>query len=132
MSRTFKQDFDDETPTWPHTNGLITTGKFEGEPSWIPMLWDRALAGFSDVSVHDGSMAIDGFKLDSNMAILTGLEPKPGHFLCLWSDDQGFISHMIMSEEQLHDCEGMDIGAGDYVNYDDPFDGPDIGGEAGY
>jgi hypothetical protein len=68
------------------------------------------MSGFSDVSVHDGSMAIDGFKLTESMAALTGLEANPDNYICLWSDDHGFVSHMVMTEEMLLGCETDDYG----------------------
>lgn len=111
------------------TDGLIANpGKFQGEPFWLPMLWDRVMNGFSDKSVHDGSMAIDGFRLDANLCALTGMDVAPGSFLCLWSDDQGFVSHMVMTEQELNDCEGFDLGAGDYLDFQetDVFDGRDL------
>lgn len=119
MSKSFNRDFDDEYDTTEY--GLISNpGKFESEPAWVPALWDRAMGGFSDVSVHDGSMAIDGFRLDSALAALTGLEPDPSKLVCLWSDDNGFVSHMLMTEDELYACEGMD------------FDDIEFGGESGY
>ncbi len=128
MSRTRSRDFDTDDTDFTVTNGIIMNpGKFEQEPSWVPMLWDRVLGGFSDVSVHDGTMAIDAFRLDSNLAALTGLEPSPGRVLCLWSDDNGFVNHMVMTEDELHACEGQD----DFVSAVDPdFDGFDF--NAGY
>lgn len=122
--------FDDEFEC-DDRNLITSPGKFEAEPAWVPLLWDRVMSGFSDESVHDGSMAIDGFNLTPEIAALTGLEAHPDRLVCLWSDDQGFVSHMIMTREEFNQCEGFDIGEGDYCNSLADFD-YDYGGEAGF
>lgn len=109
---------------------IVSPGKFEGEPAWILTLWDMVLGGMADVSVHDGTMAIDGFELDERTAALVGMEARPGHYVCLWSDDQGFVSHIVMSEQELNNCEGFDVPDGDSDLFvDSDFD---YGGESGY
>lgn len=117
-SRHSYDDFEElDTNEYP----VCGIGKFESEPPWVPALWDRAMGGFSDVSVHDGSMVIDGFRLDDGLAALTGLEAAEDRYVCLWSDDQGFVSHMVMTQDELYACEGMDVGEFD-----------DLGGESGF
>jgi len=114
--------YDDEYD-YNESNNITSKGKFEGCPAWVPMLWDRALSGFSDVSVHDGTMAIDAFKLDENIASLTGLEPDPNRYVALWESDDGFVTHMVMTEAELHNVEcALD---------DDDFGFLDFGGEGG-
>src|SRR5688500_16617359 len=72
-------------------NGFVVSpGKYEGEPEWVVTLHEMCLSGMADHSVHDGSMAIDAFELDADTAKLTGLEARPGTYVCLWSDDSGF------------------------------------------
>lgn len=132
MSKTFHDnDFDDELDTDEY-GVIVNPGKFEGEPSWVKQLWDRALSGFSDETVHDGSMAIDAFKLDAGLAALTGLDASPDHYICLWSDDNGSVNHMLMTQDQLFACEGMpveDEGFHEYMENDNTID---LGGESGY
>lgn len=101
--------------------GIITSpGKFEGEPEWIVTLYEMVLNGMADESVHDGTMVIDAFKLDAEMARLTGLEESSEHYVCLWSNDQGFVSHKVLTENQVFECEGFDapIGFDDYPVYE--------------
>lgn len=86
---------------------IVSPGKFEGEPEWILKLYEMVMDGRADESVHDGSMVIDAFRLDASMARLTGLDAQPDHYVCIWSDDAGFVSHKVMSETQLFECEGM-------------------------
>lgn len=125
MSKSNHVTPDDEYDT--NEYGVISNpGKFESEPPWVPQLWDRVMSGFSDVSVHDGSMAIDAFRLDSGLAALTGLEPDPDRFVCLWSDDNGFVSHMLMSEDELYQCEGMPVEDEGFHEY------MEMGGESGF
>jgi hypothetical protein len=112
-------DDDEITSEYRINNGVITNpGKFEGEPPWVPLLWDRVLSGFSDKSVHDGTMAIDAFALDDSIAALTGMRPTPGSFIALWSSDDGFVSHMIMSEDELDQCEGFDVPDFEEMEFD--------------
>lgn len=89
-------------------------GKFESEPDWVELLWDRVLSGFSDKSVYDGSLAIDGFRLDAEIAALTGYDLDETKMVCLWENDQGFVSHAVLSEVQLDECEGMDVDLDTY------------------
>jgi hypothetical protein len=84
-------------------------GKFEGEPHWVELLWDRALSGFSDKNVCDGSLVIEGFALTAEIASLTGYDENPFKYVCLWENDQGFVSHTVLTETQLDECEGMDV-----------------------
>lgn len=86
---------------------IVSPGKFEGEPEWVVTLWEMVLNGMADESVHDGTMVIDAFKLDAEMARITGLEPSREHYVCLWSSDQGFVSHKVLTETQLFECEGF-------------------------
>lgn len=132
MSKTFhNDDFEDEFDTDEY--GIISNpGKFEGEPSWVTQLWDRALGGFADETVHDGTMAIDAFKLDANLATLTGLDASPDHYICLWSDDNGFVNHMLMTQDQLFACEGMPVEDEGFLEYMENDNHIDLGGESGY
>jgi hypothetical protein len=123
---------DTEVSDYKVVNGFIVSpGKFEGEPAWVPTLHELVLAGMADHSVHDGSMAIDAFELDADTARMTGLDARPGVYVCLWTDDQGFVNHMIMTENELFACEGFDVeepttdflnegieGFSDYPEYD--------------
>jgi hypothetical protein len=88
---------------------IVTPGKFEGEPEWVLTLWDMVLGGMADESVHDGTTAYDAFRLDARTAVLTGYDVRPDAYVVLWSDSQGFVSHMLMTEDQLFACEGFDI-----------------------
>lgn len=133
MGKTYK-DYEDFEELDTNEYGVIKNpGKFEGEPAWVPQLWDRAMNGFSDISVHDGSMAIDGFRLDSGLAALVGLDADPKRYVCLWSSDDGFVSHMLMTEEELHACEGMPVEDEGFLDYmsEDTFEYHDLGGEGG-
>lgn len=96
--------YDDEYE-YDLSENIKSPGKFEGNPPWVPLLWDRVMSGFSDISLHDGTMAIDAFRLDKEIAALTGLEADPGRYVALWSSDDGFVSHMVMSEDEINACE---------------------------
>lgn len=113
--------YDDEYEVSEDSNSIVSPGQFEGNPPWVPLLWDRVLSGFSDISLHDGSMAIDAFVLDNEIAALTGLSPDPTRFVALWKSDDGFVTHMVMSKDELDACEPGDTDEFDYL---------DFGGEA--
>jgi hypothetical protein len=99
------RQYDDEYEVSEESNSITSPGKFQGNPPWVPLLWDRVQSGFSDISLHDGSMAIDAFRLDKEIAALTGLEPNPGAYVALWQSDDGFVTHMVMSEDEINACE---------------------------
>ena len=84
---------------------IVSPGKFEGEPEWMPDLWDRILGGFSDVSLHDGTTAYDAFRLTDEIAALTGYRARPDTYVVIWSDEKGFISHMTMDQGALDAIE---------------------------
>ena len=88
---------------------IVSPGKFEGEPAWILTLWDMVMGGMADESVHDGTTAYDAFRLDEKTAELTGYPARQDAYVVLWSDSQGFISHMTMTEDQLFACEGFEV-----------------------
>lgn len=97
---------DSEIPEYKVVNGIIKTpGKFEGEPYWMPTIWDMVLGGMADESLHDGSTAYDAFKMDSELSIMTGLPVTEGSFLVIWSDERGFVNHMIMTQLEIDNLE---------------------------
>jgi hypothetical protein len=114
-------------------NGFIVSpGKFEGEPEWILTLHEMVMSGMADHSVHDGTMAIDAFALDERISVLTGKPVTEDAYVCLWTDDNGFVNHMVMSENELFACEGFDIenDTTEYFVVDDFDDHPTY--ESGY
>lgn len=85
------------TETWRTEDGIIVDpGKFEGEPLWVPYLWDRVLSG--DGEDHQLYLDFDG-------PIYTVLEIEqpdidagvPEHLLglrvVLWESEVGFVGH---------------------------------------
>lgn len=88
--------------------------KFEGEPDWVSVLWDRANGGFADDSVYDGSLQFDGFKITAAIAELTGYSEDETRYVVLYENDDGFVSHTTMSSDEFFTCEGFDVeGEGD-------------------
>lgn len=110
-----------DTEEFKVVNGIIKNpGKFEGEPYWMPTLWDMVLGGMADESLHDGTTAYDAFKVDSDLSIMTGL-PVQDAFLVIWSDEQGFVNHMIMNQNELDNIEPVTLDDPDLIDSD--FDG---------
>lgn len=112
---------DEVTQDYKVRDGIIVSpGKFEGEPYWMPTLWDMVLGGMADESLHDGTTAYDAFKVDSDLSIMTGL-PVQDAFLVIWSDEQGFVNHMIMNQNELDNIEPVTLDDPDLIDSD--FDG---------
>lgn len=96
--------------TYKVENGrIVSTGKFEGEPLWILDLWERVLSGGSDISLHDRSTAFDCFKLTQDIADLTGYRPRDDAYVVIWSDDKGFVSHMVMDQASVDALEAPEL-----------------------
>lgn len=108
---------------------MSKVGKFEGEPSWVELLWQRACSGFSDECVYDGSLQFDGFKIDASIAELTGYDLDETRYIVLWENDQGFVSHDTMTYDELISCEGFSVEqpTTDYMPLDEY---SDLGGES--
>lgn len=113
---------DSDSEDYKVVNGIIVTpGKFEGEPYWMPTIWEMVLGGMADESLHDGSTAYDAFKIDAELSILTGLKVQPDVYLVIWSDEQGFVNHMIQTKNELDNIEPVDSEDPDLIDSD--FDG---------
>lgn len=106
---------------------------FESEPSFVRNLWVRALAGKADESVYDGSNLIYGFELTPELSEETGYIADGSQYVCLWQNDEGYVSHLVMSYNDLCACEGfVDEVTQEYYHDYDHFDDDymDMGGEA--
>ena len=109
---------------------ILSPGRFQNEPEWITELWDLILSGMSDVSLHDGSTAYDAFEIDQEIADLTGYRPREGSYVVIWSNDQGFVTHMVMDQAALDAIEAPEndfentptrewVNTGALVGFDD-------------
>lgn len=87
--------------------GIITSpGKFEGEPSYVPALWEAAIEGRSDRTVMDGETEISCFAIDDEIAEAIGEQgPMAGMFVCLWETDDGFVYSETWSEADIAKAE---------------------------
>lgn len=77
-------------------DGVITSpGKFEGEPEWLPAVWEAALEGRADREVMDGDTPVSCFAHDPEIVDLLGPThlTSPDLYLAVWEDDQGFVRH---------------------------------------
>lgn len=73
-------------------------GKFEGEPAFVPRLWDLVMDGVADVSTFDGDTAVDIIVVGDG---LRELYPDLGdiYAVALWETEQGFVFHRPMANE---------------------------------
>lgn len=84
-------------------NGLISTsGKFEGEPIYTPVLWELAGDGFADADTHDGNTKLFFFNVDDDLRTVFPEIPKDAKSLILWETDNGFV---YSGESEKHDAD---------------------------
>jgi len=87
-------------------------GKFEGEPSWAPILWDWTANGMQDETFYDGEMPIDVYAITADcVASLraagcdaddeTELRGVIGQTILLWETEQGFVETRIVDATEL-------------------------------
>jgi len=70
-------------------DGVITSpGKFEGEPVWLPGLWDLAMQGFADG--EDNETFTFHFS-DLNDPMVKAYPMLGGRFVYVWETEQGFV-----------------------------------------
>lgn len=79
---------------------IMTPGKFEGEPDWLPELWERALDGDSDDTLYDGDTPIDVFYLNPELRARTDADDMD-YAILMWETDQGFVCQRFVTERQL-------------------------------
>jgi len=53
--------------TWPGTNIIRDPGKFEGEPSYVPDLWEKVLDGGNDETIMDSDTVVSVLWLDDEV-----------------------------------------------------------------
>lgn len=106
-------------------------GKFEGEPSWAPALWDATLEGCADDEFHDGETPVAVFTVDAKLrdeltagawSVAYGIDPADvaelvdGESVLLWECEQGFVNTRVVDAAELEriqaecaaDAEGCD------------------------
>ncbi len=76
-------------------HGVIRSpGKFEGEPLWVPVFWERALEDGSDEDLEDDGDAefqpVSVFVIE-NADLLEFPELEGIREVRVWEDDQGFV-----------------------------------------
>ena len=97
--------------TYPNTNIIAEPGKFEGEPVWLPDLWESVLDGNGDETIYDNERPIEVFLLGADLRALTDACETDDAVL-VWETDQGFVCHRFMTAKQLkafrRECETTD------------------------
>ena len=95
-------------------NCVADFGKFEGEPAYVPFLWDYYLNGFEDKSLYCGSDHYSIYFVDNDMRAkfpdLLGL----GDFaVVLWETNEGFVNSECFTKGEynkfLSDCESENV-----------------------
>lgn len=88
--------------------GNITSpGKFEGEASWLPTVWEMVLNGCADreVTDEDGTL-LACFALNADMLALTEFQHiHQPHELVVWENDQGFVFWSLETTARLDALE---------------------------
>jgi hypothetical protein len=88
-------------------------GKFEGEPYWVPELWDWALDSNEDVLVEDCGTLVSVFIVDDEMIRSYPELLSPYYAVGLWETDLGFVCHYLFEraedlKQYISDCERGD------------------------
>lgn len=96
-----------EDSTTVDQRGVITErGKFEREPLYVWFAWNVwVMQGFGD-EITDGVNTYSVFDIDEDMVVnFPELVDYKNTALVIWNDEQGFVNHMIMNEEQYSEFE---------------------------
>lgn len=77
---------------------IVSPGKFEGEPYWVPEAWDIILNGGQNFEFDDCGTLISSLNIDFEFikdfpALSDSL--NRGEHLFMWETEQGFIHHYI-------------------------------------
>lgn len=98
-------------------NVIREPGKFEGEPTYVPYLWDVVMDGFSDTTAYDGDTPVDILIIDSD-DVAKFPDLKGIYAVAVWESEQGFVNHRTFGaadelqdmiealEAEYEDCEG--------------------------
>ena len=83
-------------------------GKFEGEPSFVPELWDMVMDGGMDDEFYDGDKPVAVFMIDNELRTKFPAAFGPdgsysvAYAILLYEDSQGFVnSSSVDSAEEL-------------------------------
>lgn len=91
-------------------------GKFEGEPSYVPALWDMVLEGATDDEFHDGETPVAVFTVDAALraeftdgatGTAYGIDPADvtalvdGESVLLWESETGFVNSRTVDAAEL-------------------------------
>jgi hypothetical protein len=83
---------------------ITQPGKFEGEPTYVPVLWEMALDGRQDEDLWDAETQLSAFHVTPELRDLMGAELIPaeylGHTIMLWETDQGFVLSRVMTQAE--------------------------------
>ena len=82
-------------------------GKFEGEPTYAPMMWDASLDGGME-TIYDGETPVSVYSVEPE-----DIEAYPDlagvDVVVLWEDSQGFVHSRQMTTSELEtfrrECE---------------------------
>ena len=74
-------------------NCVSDLGKFEGEPAYVPFLWDYYMNGFEDDYIYCGSDYYSIYFVDNDMrAKFPDLLNLDDFAVVLWETEQGFVN----------------------------------------
>jgi hypothetical protein len=92
---------------------IRSPGKFEGQPTWVPLLWDLSLEGWSDEDFG----RVQFFRLDDTVRAKVQTLPPDAFGVRLEETDQGFVG------AEVYDTEAEYMHAVDAAGDDDTYDG---------
>ena len=89
-------------------DGIITSpGKFEGEPVWVPQMWDECLEGGSDEDKQVGEVLYS--LMTPNPDEKDAWPELDTYGVVLWESPSGFVHHhLIRDSEEWEDYDDED------------------------
>jgi hypothetical protein len=81
---------------------ITSPGKFEGEPDYVPELWDMTLDGFTDWEFYNGETLCSVLAVDTDLVRrIPALSDLLGKRLVLFEDELGFVYCVTYDADSL-------------------------------
>lgn len=89
--------------TLDENNCVSDLGKFEGEPAYVPYLWDQSMNGCEDASLDCDGDSYSVFFVDNAIRSEFPTLDAKDFVVVLWETEQGFVLHETMNQKEYRD-----------------------------
>ena len=101
--------------TLDKNNCVANFGKFEGEPAYVPFLWDYYMNGFEEKHLYCGTEYNSIYFVDNELrAKFPDFLDLDDFAVVLWETEQGFVESECLTKPQydafVSDCESAEDG----------------------